>query len=210
MKKIKMMVFGALFCVASCASIVFAKTEFQKLPEGSYSLDLTHANVIWTVSHLGLSDYVGRFANFDAQIQYDPKNIEKSKVTAVIDPMSIQTAYPNAETKDFDNILATDKGWFNAVKFPSIEFASTSIEMIDESHALMKGTLTFLGVSEPVELAVTFNGAMQRQPFSGKPTMGFSATTTIDRTVWGMTKYAPNIGATVEVEISGEFFKADD
>ena len=51
---------------------------------------------------------------------------------------------------------------------------------------------------------------MQRQPFSGKPTMGFSATTTIKRTEWGMGKYVPGIGDDVEVMIEGEFVKSDD
>jgi polyisoprenoid-binding protein YceI len=40
--------------------------------------------------------------------------------------------------------------------------------------------------------------------------MGFSATTTIDRTTWGMDKYAPMIGTDVKVMIEGEFFKTDE
>lgn len=191
-------------------SIVFAKTEFTKVPAGKYQVDLTHANIVWTVNHFGLSDYIARFTNFDITIDYNPDNIEQSKVTASIDPTSIQTAYPNAEKKDFDHILATDKSWFNAGEFASIDFKSTSITMTGEDTALMKGTLSFLGLSKPVELNVIFNGAMQRHPFVGKPVMGFSATTTIDRTEWGMTKYAPQVGADVEVELSGEFIKSND
>lgn len=210
MKLLRPLVFGASILLASCMSLVFAKSEFQQLPGGTYTVDLSHASVVWKVSHLGLSDYVARFADFDASIDFNPSNIERSRVTASINPMSIQTAYPNAEEKDFNNILATDKGWFNAGQFASIDFVSTDIEMTSDTTAKMTGNLTFLGVSKPVVLDVVFNGAMQRQPFSGKPTMGFSATTMIDRTEWGMSKFAPNIGAEVEVMIEGEFFKADD
>lgn len=191
--------------MAGCVSWVFAKSPFSDMPSGEYKVDLSHASIVWKVSHLGLSDYVARFAEFDAQINFDANNVCNSKVTASINPMSIQTAYPNADEKDFDNILATDKSWFNASKYPAIEFESTSIKMTGENNALMKGELTFLGVSLPVELDVIFNGAMQRQPFSGKPTMGFSASTTIKRSLWGMSKYAPNIGDDVEVMIEGEF-----
>lgn len=210
MKSLRIVFVALSVFLISCVSIVFAKTEFTKVPAGKYEVDLTHANIVWTVSHFGLSDYVARFTDFDITIDYNPDNIEKSKVTASIDPMSIQTAYPNAEEKDFDNILATDKSWFNAGEFASINFESTSITMTGEDSALMKGTLRFLGVSKPIELKVTFNGAMQRHPFVGKPVMGFSATTTIDRTEWGMTKYAPQVGAEVEVELSGEFIKSND
>jgi polyisoprenoid-binding protein YceI len=50
---------------------------------------------------------------------------------------------------------------------------------------------------------------MLKQPFSGKPTMGFSATTTIKRTDWGMGKYTPSIGDEVDVMIEGEFVKTE-
>lgn len=209
MNYLKIVVFTLVLSLVGCVSWVFAKSPFNDMPEGAYTVDLSHASVVWKVSHLGLSDYVARFADFDAAIDYDPSDVTKSKVTASINPMSIQTAYPNADEKNFDNILATDKGWFNAGEFASIDFVSTSIEMTGEKTAIMQGTLTFLGVVKPVSLNVEFNGAMQRQPFSGKPTMGFSATTTIKRTDWGMGKYAPSIGDDVEVMIEGEFVKTD-
>jgi polyisoprenoid-binding protein YceI len=209
MKLLKVSLLATTLFTASCVSWVFAKSPFNDMPEGKYELDLAHASVVWKVSHFGLSDYVARFANFDASIDFDPKNIENSVVTATIDPTSIQTAYPNAAEKDFNEILAKDEDWFNAVAFPAIEFASTSIEMTGENTAIMQGSLFFLGTTLPVTMDVILNGAMQRQPFSGKPTMGFSATTTIERSEFGMTKYVPNIGDSVEIMIEGEFAKAE-
>lgn len=209
MKVFKSVVLAGAILVSSCTALVFAKSDYEQMPAGDYTLDLSHASVVWKVSHLGLSDYVARFADFDATISFDPNNITDSKVTASINPMSIETAYPNAAEKDFDKVLATEEGWFNAGKYTSIDFVSTSIEMTGDTTANMTGDLTFLGVSKPVTLAVEFNGAMKKQPFSGKPTMGFSASTTIDRTQWGMDKYAPSIGADVEVLIEGEFIRLD-
>lgn len=210
MKLIKVISVSIALFLSGCMSLVLAKSEFETLPSGVYELDLTHASIVWKVSHLGLSNYVARFSDFESSIQYNPDNIEASVVTASINPMSIETAYPNASEKDFDSILATDEAWFNAGAFSSIDFVSTNIEMTSKSTAVMTGELTFLGVSKPVTLDVVFNGAMKRQPFSGKPTMGFSASTVIDRTLWGMTKYAPNIGADVTVMIEGEFAKLED
>lgn len=209
MNKLRIGLAFFIISLAGCASWVFAKSPFTELPTGNYQVDLSHASIVWKVSHLGLSNYVARFADFDAAIDYDSNNIEKSTVTASINPMSIQTAYPNAVEKDFNEVLATEKGWFNAGKFTSIDFTSTSIDMTGEKTAVMLGDLTFLGVTKQVSLDVVFNGAMLRQPFSGKATMGFSATTRITRSDFGMSKYVPNIGDKVDVMIEGEFALSD-
>lgn len=209
MKFIKISAVVLAITMVGCVSWVFAKSPFNDMPAGKYALDLSHASVVWKVSHLGLTDYVARFADFDASIEYNPDNVEASKVRATINPMSIQTAYPNASEKDFDNILATDKAWFNAGEFASIDFVSSSIKMTGEKTAIMTGDLSFLGVTKAVSLDVVFNGAMTRQPFSGKPTMGFSASTAIKRSDWGMSKFVPNIGDEVTVMIQGEFAKTE-
>jgi polyisoprenoid-binding protein YceI len=205
MKLVKISTVIFVLGLTSCVSWVFAKSAFNDMPTGAYKVDLSHASIVWKVSHLGLSNYVARFTEFDAAIDFNPNDIEKSQVTASINPLSIQTAYPNAAEKDFNNILATEKGWFNANSFASIDFASTSIDMTSEKTAVMKGKLTFLGVTKEISLNVVFNGAMTKQLFTGKPTMGFSATTHIVRSDFGMSKYVPSIGDKVEVMIEGEF-----
>jgi polyisoprenoid-binding protein YceI len=205
MKLVKISAAIFILSLTSSISWVFAKSSFNDMPAGEYKVDLSHASIVWKVSHLGLSNYVARFTDFDAAINYDPNEIHKSQITASINPMSIQTAYPNAAEKDFDRVLATEKGWFNAQMFSNINFASTSIDMKTENTAVMKGELTFLGVTKEVYLDVVFNGAMTKQPFTGKPTMGFSATTNITRSDFGMGQYVPSIGDNVEIMIEGEF-----
>jgi polyisoprenoid-binding protein YceI len=205
MKFVKISAIIFILSLSSSVSWVFAKDAFNDMPAGEYKVDLSHASIVWKVSHLGLTNYVARFADFDAAIDFNPSDIQKSQVTASINPMSIQTAYPNAAEKDFDAILATEEGWFNAKHFASVNFASTSIDMTTEKTAVMKGNLTFLGVTKEISLDVVFNGAMTKQPFSGKPTMGFSATTRIARSEFGMNKYVPSIGDNVDIIIEAEF-----
>ena len=205
MKLVKISAIIFILSLTSCVSWAFAKSAFNEMPSGGYKVDLSHASIVWKVSHLGLSKYVARFTEFDAAIDFNSSDIEKSQVTASINPMSIQTAYPNAAEKDFNNVLATEKGWFNAENFTAIDFVSTSIDMTTLETAVMKGNLTFLGVTKEVVLDVVFNGAMTKQPFSGKPTMGFSATTSIVRSEFGMSKYVPSIGDKVDIMIEGEF-----
>jgi polyisoprenoid-binding protein YceI len=116
---------------------------------------------------------------------------------------SIDTAYPFPEKEDFNKELAED--WFKSAENPSITFKSTSVSALDGDKFTIDGDLNLMGSSHPVTLNATLNGATAAHPFKKVPLIGFSAKTTIDRTTWGLSKYAPKIGAEVVVEIEGEF-----
>lgn len=190
---------------ASTSMPVNAQTAYTEMPAGVYQLDDAHASLTWKVSHVGLSYYTARFTDFDAQITFDPKAPEQSKVTAAINPASVETDHPYPEQADFDKELSEGEGWFNSNTFPKITFESTGIKHTGEDTGVMTGNLTFLGVTKPVSLDVTFNGAYAEQPFSKKPTLGFSANGRLKRSEWGMTTYVPNIGDEVELLIEAEF-----
>ena len=197
----------ALANFISADSAYATGTRYQEMPVGIYQLDKAHASLTWKVSHLGLSNYTARFTRFDAKIDFKPEAPESSKVTVTIDPTSIETDYPYPEKEDFDKKLAKKAEWFNATAFPEITFTSTSIEMTGENTAVMTGDLVFLGATHPVSLNVTFNGAMEKQPFSEKPTLGFSASGSLKRSDWGMTIHMPNLGDEVMLLIEAEFAK---
>lgn len=180
-------------------------TAYKDMPAGVYDIDHKHASLTWKISHAGLSNYTARFKSIDAEIQFDPAHPDKSKVTATIDPLSLETDFvPNAE-RDFNKELRTDEKWFNAGKFPKITFTSTKVELNGENKGKIYGDLTLLGVTKPVVLDVVLNGAYLVQPFNKKPTLGFSATTSIQRTEWGLTTYAPIISDKVDIIIEAEF-----
>jgi len=190
------------------AAAMAQMTPLAEMPSGAYELDKSHASVTWKVSHLGLSNYTARFAKMDAKLVFDAKDPSKSTLVATVDPTSIRTDYPNAAEKDFDKKLSTGDEWFNAGKFPEIKFESTKVEKTGEKTGKVHGTLTMLGVSKPLVLDVTFNGAYLKKPFADVPGLGFSATTKLKRSDWGFSTYVPNIGDEVEVLIEVEFHKA--
>ncbi len=190
------------------AAAMAQMTPLAEMPSGAYTLDKSHASVTWKVSHLGLADYTARFAKMDATLEFDAKDPTKSKLVATVDPTSIRTDYPNAAEKDFDKKLAQGDEWFNAGKFPEIKFESTKVEKTGEKTGKVHGNLTMLGVTKPLVLDVTFNGAYIKKPFADVPGLGFSATTKLKRSDWGFSTYVPNIGDEVEVLIEVEFHKA--
>lgn len=175
----------------------------EDMPSGTYTLDRGHASVIWKVSHFGYSTYVGRFNNFSADISLDTENFEKSRVEVNINVDSLDTDYPFPEKEDFNKELAED--WFKSAEYPSIIFKATSVSALDGASFTIDGDLTLMGQTHPVSLDATLNGATPLHPFARVPLIGFSATTSIDRTLWGLSKYAPKIGEQVSIEIEGEF-----
>jgi polyisoprenoid-binding protein YceI len=205
--------FGHLISLACVCLIMISNgtaraDDLSELPAGDYSLDLSHASVVWKLSHLGFSTYVARFTDFEVELNLDTQNFTKSTVSVDIDVNSIETAYPWVEKEDFDKVLATD--WFKVEDHPTIKFVSREVSALDGNKATIKGDLTLLGETNTVMLDVTLNGAVASHPFKKIPALGFSATTTIDRTVWGLSKYAPAIvGAEVRIEIEAEFTKND-
>jgi polyisoprenoid-binding protein YceI len=205
----KKLLLTTAFAVAlPLAAFAEATPAAKEMPAGVYVLDKNHGSVTWKVSHMGMSNYTARFKRIDAKVDYNPKDISKSVVTATIDPTSIETDYPDAAKKDFNKELSEGKDWFNAGQFPQITFKSTGIKRLSGNKGTMTGDVTFLGVTKPVSFDVTFNAALPEHPFTKQPAMGFSAVGHIKRSEFGMTQYIPMIGDDVEVLVEVEFAKA--
>lgn len=191
----------------AAAALLAAPALAQTAPAGEYGVDKTHASIQWQGLHNGLSWYTARFTNFDIKLNFDPADVTKSKVTATIDPKSIETDFtktrPAGSTTDFNSELATGERWFNAGKFPTITFASTKVTKTGDNTGTMTGNLTFLGVTKPVTLAVTYNG-FKTYPAPKKAKVGFTATGKINKTQWGMAAGGP-IADDIKIEINAEF-----
>ena len=182
--------------------------SYEALPSGNYASDPTHTSLNWKLTHMGMSHYTARFTKVDATVTYNAKTPTTSKLVAIVDPTSITTDYPVSKEHDFDRELQGEK-WFDTAKFSTIKFESTKIDMTDKTHGKITGNLTFLGVTKPLVLDATFNGAILQHPFTKKPAMGFSATAKLKRSDWGMGNYVPMIGDEVTLLIETELNKKD-
>jgi polyisoprenoid-binding protein YceI len=188
------------------AAPALAQGPATQAPAGDYVLDRTHATLEWQGLHNGLSWYSARFTNFDIKLNFNPADVTKSKVTATIDPKSVETDFartrPAGNTTDFNNELATGERFFNAGKFPTITFTSTAVTKTGTNTGKMTGNLTFLGVTKPVTLDVTYIGN-RNDPRAQKHKVGFQAVGTINKTQWGMAAGGP-IADSIKIEINAE------
>ncbi len=65
------------------------------------------------------------------------------------------------------------------------------------------GDLTVKGITKPVTLDVTINGAGEH-PMTKKQAIGFDANATIKRSEFGMSAYVPNVSDEIKVRITAE------
>ncbi len=164
-------------------------------PAQQFRLDPAHASLIFTVNHLGLTDYTAGFDSFDATLTLDPGNPAAAKLTATIDPASLDL--PSPPEGVLDTMLAAP--WFDIATYPAITFTSDSVTLTDEDSATVTGSMTMLGVSAPVAFQVDLNGAIPADTFEPHARIGFSATGQINRSAFGMTFGVPEPGSTAGV-----------
>jgi polyisoprenoid-binding protein YceI len=180
------------------------------VPAGAYTLDRSHASLIFRVDHLGFSNYTARFKHFDAQLQFDPANLGASSVTVTVDPRSIETDYPDVAKHDFNAQLQGEE-FLDVAKYPEMTFRSTAVEITGPRTMRINGDLTLHGVTQPVTLDARFNGGYAGHPMDPHARIGFSAHTTLKRSQFGMSYGIPAPGTTmgvsdeVSIAIEAEF-----
>ncbi len=193
---------GLPLVFTSCGYIIQPKIKenIVHLEKGSYKADPQHTTVLFKINHMSMSTFVGRFNKVDASLEFDPKNIANAKLTAVIDVASVDVNNQELE----ENLR--DSSWFHTAKYPQAVFKTTNVQMIDEKRAKFSGTFTLHGVTESIVLDVVFNGGGDNM-LTGAYTLGFSATTSFNRSVFGIDYLTPAIADKVDIEVFAEFQK---
>jgi Uncharacterized conserved protein len=176
-------------------------TSFAKAQSTVWVSDQAHSEVDFTVTHLTISNVHGKFGKVDARITLDQVDITKSSVVATIDVSTVETGEAGR-----DNDLRS-ANFFEVAKYPSATFASTSVTKSGAGLSVA-GNLTLHGVTLPVTLAVDGpNGPVSGM--GGKQHAGFSATTTISRSAFGIGPKLPNamVGDNVKLSIDLDVVK---
>src|SRR6195952_4273922 len=119
---------------------------------GGWAVDKAHTNVIFSVSHLVVSDVEGKFTSFDGSMDASKADFSDAKVNFTIDVKSVST-----DNEMRDNHLKSDE-FFAAEKFPQMKFVSTSMTPAGEGKYTLAGNLTIRDITKPVTFDVRYGG----------------------------------------------------
>ncbi len=186
------MIRSTLLAVSALALSLAASAQAAE----TYKLDPYHTQVVWSINHFGFSNPSGKFASIDGTLILDEAKPENSKVEATI---TIANLFTGIEKLN-EHLLGDT--FFDAKKFPTATFASDKVEVTGKDTAKVTGNLTLHGVTKPVVLDVTLNKIGENMMH--KKTAGFSASTTLKRSDFGISSYLPGLGDDVKIGIESE------
>lgn len=183
--------------IALVFALVFvAATSFAQ----KWTVDKAHSKLVFTVTHLLISEVDGTFKNFDANITASKEDFSDAIFELTADTKGITT---NNEMRD-GHLQKPDM--FDTEKFPTMTFKSTSIKPNGANKFKVTGDLTMKGVTKPVTLDLALLGKGKNR--QGKDLAGFKATGNIKRTDFGVGAMPSGVvSEDVELRASGEFVK---
>jgi len=144
---------------------------------GTWVVDPVHSEIGFSVRHMMVSNVRGRFTSFEAVI-VTAESVLDSTATATVTMTSVSTG----NDKRDDDLRSA--GFFDVDAHPEMTFNSTGVRA-DDDGLLLDGELTVRGITRPITLQVEIGG-FGPDPF-GRVRAGFSATSEIQRSDFGMT-----------------------
>jgi polyisoprenoid-binding protein YceI len=184
--------------------VFWACAGTSSLRAETYHFKGGHSTVTIGWSHAGLSHHTARIVGFKGALEFDPASPETGRVEVLIDPKELSSG-----VAALDRLLRSPD-FFDVANYPAITFASTQVIVTGERTGQVIGDLTIHGVTRPVTLDVKWNFSgehplgLVNPSFSGKFVSGFSATTRLLRSEWGLGRGAPLISDEVDVTIEVE------
>ena len=183
---------------ALATTLVLSASAAYSAP-ATYTFDTVHSRVTFYVNHLGFSNSVGEFKLAEGTYTFDNDNWANSKVSVALPVKTLELG----STEWNGHIQGKD--WLDLAQYPDITFQSTKVEKTDATHGKLYGNLTIRGVTKPVTLDLRLNKIGEH--FLRKTqAAGFTATTVVKRSEFGVLPYAGAIGEDVDVRIEVESY----
>ena len=183
-----------------CGGLAFAQDVTQDVAQDAgpttYVFDSDHSYILYHVNHFDFSDSSGKWL-FNGTLVLDAAKPENSKVSITIPIAKINTGFALLD----DHLRG--KLFFDAAQFPTATFASTKILITGPNTAKVIGVLTLHGISHAVTLDVKLN-KLGINFATEKESVGFTATTLIQRSDFDILTLLPEVGDDVKIEIQAE------
>ncbi len=169
----------------------------------NWTLDKSHSNLAFTVTHMMLSEVDGKFQDFDVKMTSAKPDFTDAQIDLTADVNSI---YTNQEKRD-GHLKSGD--FFDAAKYPKLEFKSKSISKVSGNKYKLMGDLTMHGVTKPVTLDAVITGPVTN-PQNKKTLAGFKVSGEVKRADFTLgTIPAAVVSDEITIRATGELVKAN-
>ena len=164
----------------------------------SFAPDLTHTSVYFGASHFDRSTMRGRFDKIDGAINFDEAT-RQGGIDFTVDAASV-----NTRLRVLDGVLKSEQ-FLDAAQFPVIRLRSDRFVVEGGKLVAIEAKLTLHGVTQPVRLEVRrFSCGDEKMPGSTRHVCGGDFHLSIARSAFGMTRFLPDVGDRVDLDISVE------
>jgi len=150
-------------------------TATTRIQPGTYTIDSAHSTIEFAVRHMMISTVKGRFGDVAGSLTLP-------EIGAPIVEATIKAASIDTRNEMRDNHLKSGD-FFDAEQFPELRFMSTAAHRTPGGYKLI-GDLTIKGVTRPLTLSVTEEGAGV-DPW-GNQKVAYSATGKFNRGDFGL------------------------
>jgi polyisoprenoid-binding protein YceI len=161
--------------LSTAALFILAGSTFAQ----DWNMDKAHSQINFGITHLGINEVGGSFGSATAKLTSAKDDFSDAAIEFSADINTINTGNEQRNT----HLKSPD--FFDAAKFGTLTFKSTSFKKVSDKTYQLVGDLTLHGVTKPVTLTATFNGTIA-DPMSKKTRAGFKVTGTIKRTDFGI------------------------
>ncbi|MBO9664693.1 YceI family protein [Dokdonella sp.] len=190
-------------CRPILAALALALPGAAAAAPETYRFDPVHTQIWFSAAHQGFSHPLGRLRVKDGWFAFDAEDWSASRVDVTIDLAS-------ADLGDEKwNRTVTSGQLLDVERWPTARYVSRSVEKKGERDGVIHGELQFRGESRPVDVAFTLN-RVANDPYLFKRKAGFSATATLQRSAFGMKRYAEVVGEDVSLRFEIEGIRDGD
>ena len=184
--------------LALVASLALAATSLHAT---TYTLEPDYTQGVFRWNHLGFSTPAAQFAQGEGTLEFDAADPARASVRVAIPLKTLSTGVP-ALDEDFrsSDFFATDQ-------FPTAVFQSTRVKGKGSNQLEVTGELSLHGMTKTITLEVTIV-KVGNNPRTGLPTIGFDATTTLNRSDFGLGRYVPQVSDAIQMHITSQAVEA--
>jgi polyisoprenoid-binding protein YceI len=190
---------GAVVAAQTLPSTPPGKPDPTLVTGGTYAVEGSHSQILFDYTHFGFTQNMGLLSGPTGTLVLDPKAPGKTALSIEVPVNTLRTTIAKLDEE------MQEPNFFDAAKFPTAKFVSTSVQVSGTSAHIM-GNLTIKGITKPAVLDAKFVAA-GTNPFSKRETVTFEGMGTVKRSDFGLGMAVPVVSDAVQLHIVAAFEK---